>query len=401
MTSPPGDLPAPPDSLPPLAGFTVAVTSSRRRDELGALVEQWGARVVFAPTLRLVPIADDVQLREATLACLAEPLDVVIATTGFGFRGWLDAAEGWGLADQLVEHLQGATVIARGPKARGAVRASGLTDSAALSAESTEDILALLRGRDLNGQRVAIQQYGEPSPVLVLALQQAGATVLDIPVYRWALPEDTATVSRLVDAIITRSVDAVAFTSAPAATHVLKVATASGLLDPLLEALRRDVLVVCVGAVASAPFDRLGVPTTRPSRARLGALAREIATRLPARCRPVRASGHSLEVRGNAVVLDGVLCPLPPGPMSVLKLLARQPGRVVPRGELLAALPGDSSDEHAVETTVGRLRALLGDPRIVRTVVKRGYRLACEPAAPRSAAAIPPTELARSGAAFV
>jgi uroporphyrinogen-III synthase len=32
-----------------------------------------------------------------------------------------------------------------------------------------------------------------------------------------------------------------------------------------------------------------------------------------------------------------------------------------------------------VEVAVGRLRTALGDPRIIQTVVKRGYRLAYEP----------------------
>jgi uroporphyrinogen-III synthase len=36
-------------------------------------------------------------------------------------------------------------------------------------------------------------------------------------------------------------------------------------------------------------------------------------------------------------------------------------------------------DEHAVETGVARLRAALGNPEMVQTVVKRGYRLALDP----------------------
>jgi uroporphyrinogen-III synthase len=35
-------------------------------------------------------------------------------------------------------------------------------------------------------------------------------------------------------------------------------------------------------------------------------------------------------------------------------------------------------DAHAVETAVGRLRAALGEPTLVTTVVKRGYRLAVD-----------------------
>ncbi|HEY7046935.1 MAG TPA: winged helix-turn-helix domain-containing protein [Jatrophihabitantaceae bacterium] len=47
--------------------------------------------------------------------------------------------------------------------------------------------------------------------------------------------------------------------------------------------------------------------------------------------------------------------------------------------QLLATLPSDGPDEHAVEVAIGRLRTALGDARIVQTVVKRGYRLAYEP----------------------
>jgi uroporphyrinogen-III synthase len=64
--------------------------------------------------------------------------------------------------------------------------------------------------------------------------------------------------------------------------------------------------------------------------------------------------------------------------MALLRLLAARPGRVVPRAEMLAAMPAASDDEHAVETAVARLRAALGTPRLVQTVVKRGYRLALD-----------------------
>jgi uroporphyrinogen-III synthase len=49
---------------------------------------------------------------------------------------------------------------------------------------------------------------------------------------------------------------------------------------------------------------------------------------------------------------------------------------VVSRADLLAELPGGGADEHAVEAAVARLRACLGAPATVQTVVKRGYRLA-------------------------
>jgi uroporphyrinogen-III synthase len=95
-----------------------------------------------------------------------------------------------------------------------------------------------------------------------------------------------------------------------------------------------------------------------------------------ARARVLTAAGHRVEVRGSAVVVDGSLRPVPPGPMAVLRALARRPGWVVHRTELLAELPGGGADEHAVEAAIARLRSGLGAPDIVQTVVKRGYRLA-------------------------
>ena len=64
--------------------------------------------------------------------------------------------------------------------------------------------------------------------------------------------------------------------------------------------------------------------------------------------------------------------------MSLMRALARHPGRVVSREELLATLPGGGDDTHAVETAIARLRSSLGAPKVIQTVVKRGYRLAVD-----------------------
>ena len=49
-----------------LAGFTVAVTAERRREELAALLRRRGARVVTASAITIVPLAHDDALRAAT-----------------------------------------------------------------------------------------------------------------------------------------------------------------------------------------------------------------------------------------------------------------------------------------------------------------------------------------------
>jgi uroporphyrinogen-III synthase len=364
-------------SVPSLAGWTVGITAARRREELGAALERRGARVVYGPAIRIVPLADDTQLRDATRACLAAPLDFVLATTGIGFRGWLDAAETWGLADDLHRALAGATILARGPKARGAVRAGDLREAWSPESESSTEVLDhLLANYELTGRRVAVQLHGDPLPDVVDALRAAGADVIEVPVYRWEPPEDEQPLRRLIEATVGGSVDCLTFTSAPAAANFLRTAESLGCRADIVTALKGPVLAVAVGSVTAGPLRQADVPVAMPARFRLGALAREVADQLPARAQVLAVAGRRLEVRGHAVLLDDQLIALPAGGMAVLRELAGRPGQVFSRTALGRLLPGESSDGHAVEVAIGRLRTALGDPAVIQTVVKRGYRLA-------------------------
>jgi len=85
---------------------------------------------------------------------------MLIANTGVGMRGWFDAATECGLGAKLVESLRGCEILARGPKSVGAVRAAGLRESWASGSESLDDILAHLRGRDLTGMRIVLEEHG-------------------------------------------------------------------------------------------------------------------------------------------------------------------------------------------------------------------------------------------------
>jgi uroporphyrinogen-III synthase len=364
----------------PLTGFTVAVTSGRRHEELVGLLERRGARVVSAPAVRIRPLEDDAELLATTRACLADPPSVVVVTTGVGFRGWLEAADGWGLGDGLRTMLARAEVFARGPKAQGAIRAAGLKESWSPVSESLREVLDHLRARDVRAVRVAVQLHGDPEPELVEGLRAAGADVVAVPVYEWSLPEDLGPLARLVDLVASRNVDAVAFTSKPAVQSLLGAADKAHRREAVVAAFRGDVVPACVGPVTAEPLERLGVHTLQPERQRLGALVRVIAEELPGR-RPATldVGGRRMEIRGHAVLLDDRLIDIPPAPMAVLRALAEHPGRVLSRSQLVPRLPsGDAASEHAVEMAVTRLRTALGDRRFVQTVVKRGYRLRVE-----------------------
>ena len=373
----------------PLAGGTVGVTAARRAEELCALLERRGADVVHAPAIRIVPLADDEQLALATRECLRRPPDVVVATTGVGFRGWLSAAEGRGLAEPLVSALRGAELVARGPKASGAVKAAGVGDAWSPESESSAGVLEHLLSSDPGGLRIAVQLHGEPLRDFVAALRCSGAEVIEVPVYRWTGPADPEPLRRMVRSIAACELDAVTFTSAPAVASLLATAGEEQIEEQVVAALRGPVLPVCVGPIASGPLQERGITAMIPSRYRLGGLVRVLAEELPRRSVRLPVAGHDLRLLGSTAVVDGAVRPLPWGGRTLLRELARRPGMVVGRGQLLRALrdQGGSAraDEHAVETAVARLRSALGEPSLVQTVVKRGYRLPVEPLESRCA----------------
>ncbi|MEV8533530.1 uroporphyrinogen-III synthase [Streptomyces sp. NPDC051211] len=365
-------------STVPLAGFTVGVTAARRADELIALLRRRGAAVLHAPALRIVPLADDSELLAATEELIDCAPDMVVATTAIGFRGWIEAADGWGIGEKLLARLRGAELLARGPKVKGAIRAAGLVEEWSPASESLAEVLDRMLTTGVAGRRIALQLHGEPLPGFVEALRAGGAEVVVVPVYRWMPPEDLGPLDRLLDAMAAGTVDAVSFTSAPAAASLLSRAEQRGLEERVLDGLRGGVLAACVGPVTALPLQARGVDTAQPERFRLGPLVQLLCQELPARARVLPVAGHRMQIRGHAVLIDHELRPVPPAGMSLLRALSRRPGWVVSRAELLRVLPGAGRDEHAVETAMARLRGALGAPKVIQTVVKRGYRLSLD-----------------------
>lgn len=369
------------DTLP-LSGFRIGVTAARKVEEQVTLLERRGATTEWAPALSMDSNQVDAeQLLRATEEVLSRPVDLFLATTGIGMRTWFDAAESWGLLDRLLEHLSRADILARGPKSVGALRRRGLRELWAPESECFDDVLLHLRGRDLRGTRIVVQEHGQSLSMVAHALRRLGADVTTVTVYRVASADDPEPMFKMIDMVADRALDAVTFTSAPAVAAVMEAAGSTGRRDDVVSAFQADVVAACVGPVTAAAFDMWGVPTIFPERSRLVAMVKQLEVELPSRTAgiSVEVAGHLLVVQGDVVRLDGTEVPLSPAPFAVLNVLLESPGSVVSRRDLLASLPsGTAGSEHAVEMAVARVRAALG-PRVIQTVVKRGYRLATPP----------------------
>ncbi len=364
-----------------LAGFTVGITGDRRADEQAELLRRRGATVVHGPMIETRGLADSPELREACEALLAEPPDLLVATTGVGVRSWMEAADGLGLGERLRAVLADAEVVARSPKAAGALLTADLPLHWRAPGERTQDVLDHLETRDLRGLRIAVQRDGAEEPALADALLAHGARVVDVPIYRWMLPSDPAPAHRLLDDLVDRQLDAITVTSSPALANLLTLAATRPDHAAVHEALAREVLVACVGPVCTSSARAVGITRiVQPERFRLGSMVRHLTEALAATAWRLTLGTTSLAVQGGLATVDGVDVQLTRREQLVLGQLAVAGGAVVPKSELARCGWGPEVDLHVVEVTVGRLRANLGAAGgAVVTVPRRGYRLAAPP----------------------
>jgi uroporphyrinogen-III synthase len=358
-----------------LEGFRVGVTSDRRSEDLIAAFERRGADVLHAPTIRMEAALDDGKLEAETRAVIAERPDILLATTSYGIRRWFEAADAAGIGTELTDVLERSRILVRGPKARGAVRAAGLDDDGMSARETTISLVDYVLRDGVEGRTIAVQLHGFTDPEQLERLTDAGATVLTVAPYRWTRHEDSARVTRLIDAICAGNLDAVTFTSAPAVEALFQAADAIGRLDDLRFALETSVVAAAVGPVTAQPLLDAGVPAIMPDRFRMGALIRLVAEHLEQHQVVRLATAHGvIELRGRIASVNGVKTALTPTSLSLFRALVRAGGATVSRAELAATAP-EPLDDHAVDVAISRLRGSLPEPKIVSTVIKRGYRI--------------------------
>src|SRR5215467_12055038 len=108
--------------------------------------------------------------------------------------------------------------------------------------------------------------------------------------------------------------------------------------------------------------------------ARIRALGRRAAAPLPV---TLEHGDLSLDPARRVAVRAGRRLPLTPKELAVLECLLSADGRPVPAEELLERVWDEAADPFTttVKTTIGRLRAKLGDPPVIQTVRESGYRI--------------------------
>ncbi|MGZ6081233.1 MAG: uroporphyrinogen-III synthase [Myxococcaceae bacterium] len=266
-----------------LAGQHIVLFESRMEQELSALVRRHGGVPVCVPAVverrrrageELAALLDTLPARNAPPA--------FVFSTGVGARALFDEARALDRAPELLDAVQRGGAICRGPKAVAALYREGIGASLkAASPYTTAELVEALDTLSLRGTTLVLVHYGERNEVLVEALIARGAAPVELLVYGWELPEDTAPLARAVESLITGEFSAAAFTSQIQARHLMQIADRLGRRAALVEAFRSRVVVAAVGPTCARVLEELGIPPhVVPASPKMGPMVDALVARL-------------------------------------------------------------------------------------------------------------------------
>ena len=258
--------------------MTVAAFESRMATEITRLIERHGGRPFVAPALREIPIQDNVAALRFGAKLIDRQVDILILMTGVGTTTLFEILRSCHPLPSIMAGIQQTAVVARGPKPIAALKALGITPTLTVPEPNTwvEVVSTLDEYRPVKGLRVAVQEYGASNPALLEALGQRGAEVFPVPIYRWALPEDTGPLKQVLGDIIGGNIDVMLVTNAAQIDHVMQLLEQEGTTAQFKEACRKMV-VASIGPTASDRLRHYDLPIDfEPSHPKMGILVKEI-----------------------------------------------------------------------------------------------------------------------------
>jgi len=262
---------------PGFNGLTVAAFESRMAAEMAKLIERHGGKPLVAPALREIPLEDNSAALQFGELLLTEGLDVLVLLTGAGTTTLFEILQTRHSKDTIKSALKETVLIARGPKPVAALKALGFQPTLTVPEPNTwVDVVSTLDAyRPVKGLRMAVQEYGLPNRDLLTALEQRGARVLPVPVYRWALPEDIEPLKQVLDKILTGQIQVMLITNAAQIDHVMNVVEQTGQTAQFKAACGK-LIVASIGPTASERLRSHGLSVDfEPSHGKMGVLVKE------------------------------------------------------------------------------------------------------------------------------
>lgn len=264
-----------------IGGLTVMAFESRRAPEFESLIRRHGGEPIVVPSMREVPLESNTAALDFLRRLEAGEIDDVLMLTGVGLRTLVETVAAECPPERLAQLLGSATLVARGPKPIAVLKSLGLAPDVRVPEPNTwHEVLASLDAEaPVAGKRIAVLEYGKPNDELIAGLASRGADVVRVPLYRWALPEDTRPLREAVSHLAGGSIDFVLFTSSRQVDHVMDIAGELGLADDV-RAQAAHLVVASIGPVCSEAVHRHGLPVDlEPEHPKMGHLVVAVARR--------------------------------------------------------------------------------------------------------------------------
>lgn len=262
-----------------LQGLKVVSFESRRAAEMSELIRRYGGEAISAPSMREIPLAENREAIELLPRIEAGQFDILILLTGVGTRTLRQIFLTQFTETRILAAMKNVRLVARGPKPVAALKEWGLKPTATVPEPNTwREILYMIDNAfEIAGKRIAIQEYGIPNRDLITALEQRGAKVTSVRIYRWALPEDIQPLRQAVQKIIHGEAHVALFTNGAQVDHLFQIAMQDG-FDGALRGAFAQVVIGSVGPVCSEALQQFGLkPDLEPAHPKMGSLIAEIA----------------------------------------------------------------------------------------------------------------------------
>lgn len=273
------------------AGLKVLSLESRKASEMEKLIGRHGGLPQVVESVRELPLEGHSAVDRFVAALSVRAFDMIVCMTGVGLAFMRDVVSASGSLEALVEGLKHCTIVVRGPKPVALLRALEVPIHLMIPEPNTwrEIVTAVAARRE---RRIAVLEYGRPNHELTRELEQLGATVTTVAIYRWDLPEDTRPLRAAAHALARREVDVVLFTSSIQLEHLLRIAAEEGIESRVHEALAQHTVIASIGPVMNDFLAAFGLtPDIVPDHPKMGALVKAAAKASQQACgakRPAR-----------------------------------------------------------------------------------------------------------------
>jgi uroporphyrinogen-III synthase len=254
----------------------VLAFESRREKEMAELIRINGGIPFVAPALREVPLEENPAAFAFAERLYAGQFDMVVFLTGVGTRHLHRILATREPENRFPEALRQVTVVARGPKPMAVLRDWQVPVTVTVPEPNTwRELLQAVASR--SEKSVVVQEYGRTNKDLIAGLAAQGRTVTSVPVYQWALPEDTAPLAAALDKLLAGHFRAAIFTTGVQIEHFMEFAEKQGKKLQAQQALER-LFLASIGPTCSESLQASGLkPALEPSHPKMGILVREAA----------------------------------------------------------------------------------------------------------------------------